>query len=560
MDDLADLVRVSTSIHPFRMSHAAARVSARVGTQLMTVLSLGTAFGAYFVLRYLGYWSEQDTDVFVRIITDMQAFGNLESPGAYTHGYAYPVWATTLADFTGLSVRSLLQLYTPLIGNLFLAVFGYACFRRLLASDRLGLIATSVLFLVPELVFTVSRGNHEKLTVSLTLLALLALVKSFLEWRVPGRWHVFVGWAVVYYLCAFTLATLNVFFGSTFIVAVTLMVFFTAIAVGLRPHKGARFRPLVKRLALVVGINWLLVMLVMWYVYPQTTGTYDVLFSTASERLSSLLFPTPTETESSFSVSDPYAVGSTDWASLNAYRLVSSFRFILFLCSFSTWLVLLVGAWRRLETLTVERLFLLGLYGSLGFVVGLAIPIDFLNLSAGTNLQVRIYTYFALLAAPTAAFGIERLTQVRLPFPKTLLTGLMGLFFCLFGLLSLLKATLDPMVSNRWLFYHPSEVQAARFWDQQYNHSLLWMDVEGRLTYAYFTTYPEAYPDGTVTDNSFDYGAFRGGGTFALHSAILRETAVAWQATPPYLWLEDRPYDNGEAQIYHRTPTTPFQQ
>ena len=410
---------------------SAAQVQVR-GTDcyLVAVVGLGLAFGAYFVLRYLGLWTEQDTEVFVRIIADMQAFGSLQSPGAYTHGYAYPVWATTLADLTGLGVTDLLQLYTPLLGNLFLAVFGYTCFRRLLASDRLGAIAAAVLFLVPELVFTVSRGNHEKLTVSLTLFALLALLKSFLEWRNPARRHVFIAWSLVYYLSAFTLATLNILFGSSLIVALTLMLVFTAVAVLLRPRHGARFRPLVGRLARVVTITWLLVVLVMGYVYPQSSGTHEILLETAAERLTALLFPAP-GADATFEVSDPYAVGHTDWAGAGAYRLVSAFRWILFAVSFPTWLVLLFGAWRKLETLSTERLFLLGLYSAFGFSLALAIPIDFLNLSAGTNLQVRLYTYFALLAAPMLAVGLEALTRVRFLPLRVLFVGGVTLLFCL---------------------------------------------------------------------------------------------------------------------------------
>lgn len=539
---------------------AKAYTYARTHHYLVTALGLGLSFGAYFVLRYLGLWTEQDTEVFVRIIADMQNAGSLRSPGSYTHGYAYPVWATTLANFTGLSVTNLLQLYTPLIGNLFLALFGYTCFRQLLTSERLGILATSVLFLIPELVFTVSRGNHEKLTVSITLLAVLALSKSFTEWGRTGRWSVFVGWTIVYYLCAFTLATLNIFFGSSLIVALSVMLVFTTLTVFIRGQAGAHLRPFVQRLAYIVCVNWLLVLLVMWYIYPQSSGTNALLIETASQRLSALFFPqSEGESESSFTVSDPYAVTTSDWVTPKAYLLLSSFRWLLFSVSFPTWLVLFVIAVRRIVQLTTDRLFALGLYGAFGFVLALAIPIDFLNLSAGSNLQVRMYTYFALFASPLLALGLERLLRLRLPLVRTVLPNLFGLLFIVFGGLSLLKATLDPMVSNRWLFYHPAEVQAAHFWGSRHRHSILWLDVEGRLRYAYTTTYPAAYARGFLAGNTFDFGSYQGGDDFAIRSHLLERTAVAWGHRAPGLWLEDRSYDNGRAQIYHRIPKTPFQ-
>ncbi len=541
------------------------RAFARNHAYLVTALGLGLSFGAYYVLRYLGLWTEQDTEVFVRIIADMQNVGSLRSPGSYTHGYAYPVWATTLANFTGLSVTDLLQLYTPLIGNLFLALFGYACFRQLLGSERLGLLATAVLFLIPELVFTVSRGNHEKLTVSVTLLAVLALSKSFSEWRRAGRWSVYVGWTVVFYVCAFTLATLNIFFGSSLIVALTLMLGFTTVTLLLRRRAGGHLFPFVRRLAFVVAVNWLLVLLVMWYVYPQSSGTNALLVETASERLTELFFPSSGDTtEEDFTVSDPYAVTGSDWVNSHVYLLLSSFRWLLFTVSFPTWLVLFILAVRRIRQLTLHHLFALGLYGAFGMVLALAIPMDFLNLSAGSNLQVRMYTYFALFAAPLLAVGLERMSrmqllQVRLSRAKWLLPSLFAGLFIVFGGLSLLKATLDPVVSNRWLFYHPAEVQAAHFWGQRQRHSALWLDVEGRLRYAYTTTYPAAFDQGYRAGNIFDFGSYQGGSDFAVRSPMLEQTAVAWGHRAPVLWLEDRPYDNGEAQIYHRIPKTPFQ-
>ena len=543
---------------PYPVAKVKTYAYTRTARYLVTALALGLSFGSYFVLRYFGLWTEQDTEVFVRIIADMQNAGSLRAPGSYTHGYAYPVWATTLANFTGLSVTDLLQLYTPLIGNLFLALCGYACFRRLLASERLGLLATSVLFLIPELVFTVSRGNHEKLTVSITLLAVLALNKSFLEWRRDGRWSVFAGWTIVYYLCAFTLATLNIFFGSSLIVALTVMLGFTTVIVALRRRAGRHLRPFVRRLAHVVAVNWLLVLLVMWYIYPQSSGTNTLLFETASQRLSALLFPeNEGEAEADFTVSDPYAVTGSDWVSPEVYLLLSSFRWVLFAVSLPTWLLLFIVAVRRIAELSPERLFTLGLYGAFAFVLALAIPIDFLNLSAGSNLQVRMYTYFALFAAPLLALGMGWLA--RLPRARTVLPSLFGILFIVFAGLSLLKATLDPVVSNRWLFYHPAEVQAAHFWGVRHSQSSLWLDVEGRLRYAYTTTYPAAYARGFLAGNTFAFGSYHGGDAFAIRSPLLEQSAVAWGHRAPGLWLEDRPYDNGQAQIYHRIPNTPFQ-
>lgn len=544
---------------------------------LLSVLGISLASGTYFVLRYLGYWAETDSAVFAIMIEWMKEAGSIHYPGSYTHGYGYQVWASTLSLLTGVDVGVLLQIYTPLIGNLFLGLFGFVAFRRLLNSDRLGALAASFLFLVPELIFTVSRGNHEKLTVSLTLLALLCLLNSFSEMFSEGRWRVFAGWVVVFYLTLFTLASFNAFFGAGFITATTLTFIFAFIAVRLDALGRLRARKnhpklsgisaaskdsshlgrVARRLLLMIATGWLLVVLVTWYIYPSTEDNYALL-EDARERFSVLFLGAAPEDESAAPVvsSDPYTLGNTDWSSLTAYRLVSAFRWLLFLSSFITWLVLVFRSLPNLSTVPLNRLFLLSFYGAFGFQLALAIPIDFLSLDAGTNLQVRMYTYFSLLAPPLFALGITSLLgRVRPGWFKQVLMGSVGVLFMGFLFSSLLKATLDPSISNRWLFYHPSEIQAIYFWNHRQEYTNMWLDPEGRLRYAYIL----AYQQHPVGGNNFNVGTPDVRSAHALYSPNIRMNAIAWQRAPSPYWFENLPYDNGEAQMYYRIPRTPFQ-
>lgn len=532
---------------------------------LASILLVGIGFGAYFVLRYLGRWTEQDTTVFARIITDMKDYGTLTSPGAYTHGYAYPVWASTVSEMAGLSVPDLLQVYLPLIGTIFLGVFGFATFRRLLGSDRNGLAAASLLFLVPELVFTVARGNHEKLTVSLTLLAILALVNGFVELherRAPPRWGVFAAWTAVLVVTNFTLATLNSFFGSTFTVATTLaLVFATALRL-LRPRHGAKLGPVVRRLARIVAVLWLIVVLVVTYVYPSSTRSTQFVTQIV-DRMTALVGAEPqaeVEDEPAFEVSDPYSVRDTDWISPQAYRIVSTYRWVLLLGSFASWLVLVVRAWTRLPATPLPRLFLIAFYGAYACILAVAVPIDFLNLSAGTNLQVRMYTYFAISATPLLAAGaIAILGAVRWRPASLALRGALVAALAVFALISVVKATLDPSVSNRWLLYDPHEVQAMRFWatriwDPKDQLGPLSIEVQARPLYAYRTTFPEA----PIDLNNFQIEHTMET-AHVLASPLYRESVRRWERSPPVYWLENRTYDNGSVQIFHRIPRTPLQ-
>jgi len=515
----------------------------------VAIVCVGLAFGAYFVLRYLGLWSENDTAVFSRVITGLQRAGGFDYPGRYVHGYAYPVWGAGLSDLTGLPAAKLLQLYTPLLGNLLLGVFGFAAFRKLLGSTRLGLLAATLMFLVPELVFTVSRGNHEKLTVSLTLFALLSLLNSFLEAsREDRRWGVFAAWVAVYYLAAFTLVTINALFGSSFIVAATLTMAFAFAALRRAPQSAGQLGYVVQRLTLISGVSWLLVALVMFFVYP-SAGRDLGLLRTTIDRLSALFLSFSPE-------SNPFSAAPDAWASLGVYRLVSSFRWFLFGASFVTWLWLLRRAWRDLGAVPLARLFMLALYVGFGVQLALSGVVDLLGLAAGTNLQVRLYTYFALLAAPVLAHGLWAFTQrFRTSRGRTLLSGALGALLIGFTLLSLLKATLDPSVSNRWWFYRPAEVEAIHFWDARQQYGSLWVGVAGRLRNAYAVSYPA----GSANHNAFDILGVDPQTADALRSPVIEAAAVAWRVPPPGLWLGDRTYDDGDTQIFHRIPQTPFQ-
>ena len=521
-----------------------------ISTHLLPCLIIGGFFGFYFVLRYLGLWSENDTAFFVRAINTMQEAGQLDNVHKYPHGYTYSVWSTALSYLTGLSISELTQLYLPMLGTLFLSFFGYTAFRRLLGSNQLGLLAMVTLFLVPELVFTVTRGNHEKLTVALTLFVLFALLRSFETAEENGRWSIFAGWVIIYYLVGFTLVTTNVLFGSSFIVATTLTFLFASIILWFNPTASKRFKAVTRRLFFAIGISWLTVILVMWYVYPTSGNTYNLL-SSAVEKFSALfLFAEP---ETSVDVSNPYAVVSSDWINLRAYRFVSSFRWLLFAGSFLTWGIALVYTLTRLTKIPVRTIFLLSLYGAFGFQLALAIPMDFLNLSAGSNLQVRMYTYFSVFAAPMFAFGMQRMsTYVRNYVGRTILRiGFSALVLC-FALASLLKSTLDPTVSNRWYFYNQHETQAIRFWDERHRERSLWVGVEGRLRYAYIMQ------DNTNNQNRLDIFEQDDWTTHALMSNFNQPNALAWRFPPSEIWSENRVYDNGSAQLFNLISKTPF--
>ncbi|AEB12399.1 hypothetical protein [Marinithermus hydrothermalis] len=521
---------------------------------LLLALGIGLAFGGYFVLRYGGYWAEQDSQFFVLRVAWMIDAGRIFYPEAYTHGFAYPLWASTLSLLTGLDVGEMLRVYTPLLGNVFLALMGFVFFRNLLGSDRLGLVATMALFLVPELVFTVSRGNHEKLTVVFALLASLALYRGFVEMMGPRRWGVFVAWSLIYHLLAFVLITVNLVFGFLFVLAWSLAyLFLRGYAWGLGPrHRWVG--PTAQRIALVIGTAWIMGYAVVWHVYPLAQVDLSLVRDAFEARFSPAEAGTLQEP-----LPNPYAAIEEDWVSVQAYSLITAFRWVLFAGSGITALVMLSRALLRRSTLRLPQSLLLALYVAFGLEMVGAVLADLAGLTPGSNLQVRVFSYFVLVAVPLWVIGATSFVQYLARWvPRPLLQGAVGLVIAFFAVSSLLKATLDPLVSNHWLVYHPAEVEAMRTWATNVNHKVLWVGAKHRLAYAWVQSYSEVLPG----DNLMD-GTIRGGpkprATYAINSTLNQANMIALGVRIPPRLIGDRIYDNGVAQIYRRVSQTLYE-
>lgn len=533
---------------PFDLSRLNASFQGSDVRFLQWAVLLGLVFGSYFMLRYQGYWAEIDTSVFLTAAEKYSYARTLTYDGAYLHGYAYVVWLTTLSDFTGLPIPDLTQLYLPIISTLMVALLGFAAFRQLLGSARLGLMSVAAVFLVPEFLFTVARGNHEKIDISMILLAILAMTSSMREWQTGHRPAVFASWALTYHLATFTLSTSNTFFGSTFAAASTLFVLGMLILTRLRARSSGTHGSLTRRLLLTLGVSWSLVMLVMWYLYPAASSqlqTYKDLIS----RLSTLFLSFDTNPS-------PYAAVRQEWASQLAYTVVSSFRWVMFGVSFALWAYLLWRAVRNFHEVSAQRLYLLGLYGGFGVLLGLSIPVDFMGLAEGNNLQVRLYTYFVLMAAPLFSLGLALLLRAarRWNFPRWL-SPLLRVGLVVFALLSVLKATVDPAISNLWTFYTPQELRAVRFWANRNQYSTLWMGTRARLDYAFATRYGTFRPN----QNYLLTGLADASTLMAVDSPVIRAQAAAERFELPTMFLTgNRVYDNGQAKLVSRLPQGPF--
>ena len=518
-----------------------------VGNFQSAFLILFTSFvyAAYFVLRYGGLWTENDTAVFTQITTQMLDARSVLFPGQYSHGFGYPTWLGSLSLLTGLSVPIMNTIVMPFIALLLFTIAAYIAYRIFLKSDKLAALSVLIIFAIPDVMFTLLRGNHEKLNIVLMLWALVMLFRAF-DAVQKGVLRDSAIWIVLFYVFVFTNATVNDYFASTFAVAATLTL------IGgwglLRIHSPAttRYRSQIIRLGSYVVGSWLLVWWVMLYVFPPAGHDFGLAHS-ALNKIVDLFLTLHTS-------SNPYAAPAAEWAGKTDQFLVASFRWLLSGLSIAIWgYELWKVIWRK-QSRSFEHLFLLALYGAFGFLVALAIPLDFTGMNAGTNLEVRNFPYYALMASPVLIWGIiprlKLLKGAKRQWVSTVTAVALGVFV----LIGLFKSTLDPVISNQWLFYTPAERQALGAFDNHSQSQSLWTGPDNRLVYANAMWHPNDLGGNAVTGYQFT-SAYR---DILISPEVIANSLV--EETPVPLYLEqNRIYDNGSAQIYRMRPRTPFE-
>ena len=99
-----------------------------------------------------------------------------ETGTLYPSGYGYQAVSTTILAYTGLDVRVLQQVAYPLISAA-VVLPAWALFREVGGAVRVAAIGTLLLLLIPEHLFTLLRGSHERLDRTFLLLLVWFVVR-----------------------------------------------------------------------------------------------------------------------------------------------------------------------------------------------------------------------------------------------------------------------------------------------------------------------------------------------------------------------------------------------
>lgn len=526
-----------------------ARASAQRNSDRLAVvvllLTAATVLGAYTVLRYGGFWGETDTATLIRPARAMREAGQLLTSGAtYPNGYAFQVLLVSLSDLAGIRMQHLQLLGGPLL-MVWLVFPAWLLYRYFTGSQRAALLATVFLLIQPELMFAVTRGSHEKFTRGLMLLGLYLLLRSF---RARDDSPRFAAWNLAFYLCAYAIIAFNNLMATSYIVAILLALLFTWILV--RRHAAPMAETVasagLNRLLYAAGLMLILAFTFSFYAYPPARHQIQVLES-VWDQLAALLLDVEAVT------TNPYATITTAWIHPLVYLALSLANWLLLGASALIWLHQ-SRRWfvKRQQPQSFRAVLLWAFYGAFALIGALSILVDVSGAIAG-NLQHRTFPSFTMLAAPLLAAWLVAADTARISRPKRLSRAVLWPLVAVLAILSTFKMTNEPLLSNKWLFYRPGEMQGLTWAEDALAERSLWTAFDERLSAARTIQEPEQ-PKFILDQYAVDPASR----DFLISSVTLARSV---RLKAPLAVEADSfiTYDNGQAEIYHLRPRTPFQ-
>lgn len=498
--------------------------------------------GLYFVMRFEGRWAEQDSAVFTKYIQALVDDGRLVSANSepYPNGYGYQAISAFLVTLTGLSVPTLQQLIYPVTAAL-LVLPAWVLYRELTGSAAGATLAAILLFTQPEFLFVILRSSHEKFTRTLLLLCLFCLVRSL---RARHQTRLFATYVSLFYLAAFAFIASNNLLAHSFIFAVALAFGIGWILEQWRPGLRQHSSQLMQRLPYATLICLGLVYLFTFYLYKPAQHDLLVL-QTLADRIAALFLDVQTQP------ANAYSQVSAGWISLPAYFLVSSANWVILGTSFAIWLR---QSWRwlvRKKQPPTDTAWLVWLFYTAFAAQGVISILADASGALGSNLQHRLFPSISIVAVALVSTALVQWRPRRFAVPVRFILAIgVG---CI-AVLSVLKATNEPLLSNKWTFYRSEELTAIEWADQNLRNDEIWTELDERLAMAYVTTNIKSAYGNRLYANDRNPTTRN-----LVISDITRLRSQRLQRPLPLPPDALRVYDNGEAELYHVRPRTPYQ-
>jgi hypothetical protein len=524
-------------------SHIEKKSAASAHIEIILLIAAVALLALYAILRNGGLWGENDTAVFTKAIHSMSEAGTLTpDKNVYDNGYGFPALAVFLIQVTGISLNDF-QLFGAALLAVWMVLPAWLLYREFTGSSRGATLATVILFVQPEFLFPIIRGSHEKFTRGMMFLCLYLLLRSL---RSKDKLVRFTGFLLSFYLTAYALITFNNLIATSFILSVGLSLAL-AWALGRTIHGfSSTISPTIKRLIYVVISLMIVSFIFTFYAYPPAIQQLRLLVS-VGDRVAALLLPMES------TAINPYGVVSAGWVSLPVYFLVSLADWILLVVSAAIWLGQGYTWWlRRHRSPEQMELLLWAFYGAFAFLGVISIIVDVSGAISG-NLQHRMFPAFAMIAAPLVARWLVNWKPRSFLKTRPGHAGMAALIGVL-AVLSAFKATNEPLLSNKWMFYVPAEIQAIQWADGKLAGKELWTEFDERLSTSY-TIWAEGVDPGVILKSFQAVASTRN----FLVSDVIRQRSLRLSVPIPINSNDLITYDNGQAQIFHLRPRTPYQ-
>lgn len=528
----------------------------------LALVLLAASIAFYWVARYSGNWVEWDTATMTPGIESVIEEGRLlpEQGRTYRNGFGYQVLSSAVVGVTDLDVQRLQQWVYPFWALILAATISYPLFRLVTGRPAVAALASVLLLLQSDFIFTAARGSHEKLSYALILLAWLLMLKSL---DVTARPANRMGFIVLFYLAAFTLATSNVFFAASIAVALAAVALTAFLVLQRRKGSLATAENPFSRLYYSALIAPILLSVVVFYIY-QPARHMIVYAKHIAERVSLLLLDLETE-------SAPYATLDVGWMSRHAWVVLTALTWFILAVSFVQWARLTVSMFRGRSNSGLRPALLLFIffYPIFGGLVALGLVTDYAGVVLGNNLQLRMFVLLVFIACPLAAMALFEWLgweRRRVPISKALLGASLAVLLVFSAGASMVKATTDPIVSNYWTFYSGEEKEGMRWVYNYVKPHRIWADFDLRLGGVLLMHYwgsdreriPVVNAGGSLRSPlmSVATGPFE----YVFISDIIKARALRLGQPLPGVKSYNRLYDSRQVQIYASPDALPATQ
>ncbi|TMQ68885.1 MAG: hypothetical protein E6K80_13505 [Candidatus Eisenbacteria bacterium] len=504
----------------------------RTPNELVALVGLAILAGVYFVLRPGSLWAETDSGLMAQAIRVVMNRAQLApiTPDAYYNGFGYQAVAMAIVTYTGVSIQTLQQEIFPVVSAL-LVLPAWALYRELTGSARIATLAVLVLLLVPEHLFAVLRGSHERLDRAFLMTALWLLIRST---RVRSEPRQYIAHVALVLVMTWGLIATNALFGMSLVAALLTALVLSWLARLLVPGLRDVATKSIRLLGWTSAASALLLFIFVVFVYPPILPTLREIGAIPESLINLVL-----QGGGGF---DPYAGILAAWVSPTAYLLLSLTDFVVLGASAIFWLWL---GWRWLRGGRPESLgvWMLWLFFAAFAAQGAASILSDRTGSLAANVQYRAFAVFAALAAPMVALALSRWP----PGPRLVRLAVAGVAAVVVAGASvgaLVKSTLDPTVSNKWIFYTAPELEGIVWVTSRWPGMRLWVGPDDRLIAAY-----EMVVGGLSHADVWDLQDPEPDTQFFMVSEAIREQSQRVDEAMPPLASTNLVYDNGEVQV-----------